>query len=372
MPEVDELDPLGKDLAEERPVVLRSVGNLDQFKVRALAQYRLDLRSHHRLQRRLLLLGHARHAQRRRAALPSASHSDTDAQLASRYPPPSLPFIGAITPSSDTAIVHAASGMSSVASRTCASNCGRSSSQRADSALGNRSSKLFEGAMLPNASNTASASRGTRCAHSIAPLARRMRRPVPLDDAYPALQRRHRPLARSCPIQRSHRRHRAHRTQIGLLAPVHPAMLVPVDEHMRQVHVLALQRLARRRAFGVREQRVQLLLQRLEAKLARRLVALQQRLDAMRKCFEHGPDIGVGYQLVQVIRTRLRQAGEHASWTTLRRILEGQQRITATFHRADGRTLHVRKATRTEPPQQAIYDALGIHSAPGGIRKTVV
>ena len=80
----------------------------------------------------------------------------------------------------------------------------------------------------------------------------------------------------------------------------------------------------------------------------------------------------IAYQLVQVIRTRLRQAGENASWTTLRRILEGQQRITATFRRADGRTLHVRKATRAEPPQQAIYDALGIGSAPGGISKTVV
>ena len=80
----------------------------------------------------------------------------------------------------------------------------------------------------------------------------------------------------------------------------------------------------------------------------------------------------IAYQLVQVIRTRLRQGGENASWTTLRRILEGQQRVTATFRRTDGRTLHVRKATRAEPPQQAIYDALGIDSAPGGIRKTLV
>ena len=60
-------------------------------------------------------------------------------------------------------------GTSSVASRTCASNRGRSFSQRADSALGNRSSELFEGAMLPNAPNTASASRGTRCAVNIVP-----------------------------------------------------------------------------------------------------------------------------------------------------------------------------------------------------------
>ena len=60
------------------------------------------------------------------------------------------------------------------------------------------------------------------------------------------------------------------------------------------------------------------------------------------------------------------------SGTTLRRILEGQQRITTTFQRADGATLHVRKATRAEPSQHANYDALGIDSAPGGIRKTVV
>jgi len=43
-----------------------------------------------------------------------------------------------------------------------------------------------------------------------------------------------------------------------------------------------------------------------------------------------------------------------------------------TFRRADGRTLHVRKATRAEPPQQAIYDALSIGSTPGGTRKTLV
>ena len=72
----------------------------------------------------------------------------------------------------------------------------------------------------------------------------------------------------------------------------------------------------------------------------------------------------LAYQLVQVIRTRLRAGGENASWTTLRRILEGQQRVTATFARTDVPTVHVRKATRAEVPQQALYDALGINSAP--------
>jgi len=80
----------------------------------------------------------------------------------------------------------------------------------------------------------------------------------------------------------------------------------------------------------------------------------------------------LAYQLVQVTRLRLRAQGITESWTTLRRVLEGQQRITATFRRADGRTLHVRKATRAEPAQQTIYDALGIDPAPGGIQKTII
>ncbi len=80
----------------------------------------------------------------------------------------------------------------------------------------------------------------------------------------------------------------------------------------------------------------------------------------------------VAYQAVQVIRRRLAAAGERASWTTLRGILAGQQRVTATFRRADGRTLHVRTATVAEPAQKAIYDALGIDPDPGGTRRTVV
>ena len=62
--------------------------------------------------------------------------------------------------------------------------------------------------------------------------------------------------------------------------------------------------------------------------------------------------------------------GEHASWTTLRRI-EGHA-VTATFRRPDGRTLHVRTATQAEPEQRAIYDALGVDPQPGGVRKTTI
>ena len=84
----------------------------------------------------------------------------------------------------------------------------------------------------------------------------------------------------------------------------------------------------------------------------------------------------IAYQLVQVIRKRLAENGSRgcgsASWTTLRRILGGRQRVTATLKRADGRTVHVRKATRPELKQQAILDALGIGSSAGGTRKTIV
>ena len=73
---------------------------------------------------------------------------------------------------------------------------------------------------------------------------------------------------------------------------------------------------------------------------------------------------------------RLAERGEgpiqSAGWTTLKRILGGRQRVTATFKRADGRTVHVRKATRAEPKQQPILDALGITSSAGGTQKAVV
>ena len=80
----------------------------------------------------------------------------------------------------------------------------------------------------------------------------------------------------------------------------------------------------------------------------------------------------ITYQLVQVIRRRLRQHGQSESWTLLRRILNGQQRITATFRRADDRALHVRKATVAETAQREIYQTLGISETPGGTQKTII
>ena len=80
----------------------------------------------------------------------------------------------------------------------------------------------------------------------------------------------------------------------------------------------------------------------------------------------------LAYQLVQVIRRRLGEQGQRASWHTVRSVLAGQQRITARFRRADGHTLHVRKPTQAEPQQREIYDALGVDPAPGGVTTMVV
>ncbi|MCU0691041.1 MAG: transposase [Polyangiaceae bacterium] len=77
-------------------------------------------------------------------------------------------------------------------------------------------------------------------------------------------------------------------------------------------------------------------------------------------------------QFVQVIRRRLQAHGITERWSTLRAILAGQGRVTATFRRPDGSTLHVRKATQPEPAQLAIIRALGSDPTPGGVQNMIV
>ncbi len=80
----------------------------------------------------------------------------------------------------------------------------------------------------------------------------------------------------------------------------------------------------------------------------------------------------LAYQAVQVLRTRLKQAGCHDSWTTQRQALAPLQRTTTSFSRKDGRTLHVRKTALADDQQAVIYHAMGIPAPPRNIRKTVV
>jgi hypothetical protein len=79
----------------------------------------------------------------------------------------------------------------------------------------------------------------------------------------------------------------------------------------------------------------------------------------------------LAYQFVQIIRRRLQARGITDRWSTLRAILAGQCRVTATFRRPDGHAPHVRKATQPEPAQLAIIRALGSDPTRGGVHKMI-
>jgi transposase len=79
----------------------------------------------------------------------------------------------------------------------------------------------------------------------------------------------------------------------------------------------------------------------------------------------------LAYQCVQVVRAKLKAAGINDSWARLRETLSVQRRVTASLRRKDGRTVHVRKCTQAEPSLMAIYKALAINPAPGGIKKLI-
>lgn len=77
----------------------------------------------------------------------------------------------------------------------------------------------------------------------------------------------------------------------------------------------------------------------------------------------------LAYQAVQVIRRKLKECGINESWTTLREKLNQQCRITATFKQRDGKTLHVRQASRPEEELGEIYKKLGLSTDPGGLQR---
>ena len=80
----------------------------------------------------------------------------------------------------------------------------------------------------------------------------------------------------------------------------------------------------------------------------------------------------LAYQAVQVIRRKLKEQGINESWTTLREKLSQQCRITATFKQRDGRTLHVRQASRPEEELAEIYKKLKLAPDPGGLKKVKI
>jgi hypothetical protein len=62
----------------------------------------------------------------------------------------------------------------------------------------------------------------------------------------------------------------------------------------------------------------------------------------------------------------------HSSWSSLRKILSTQSRVTVSMQCKNGSTVHVRKSTRPEPNQQEKYSALGVKNHPGQAIKTTI
>lgn len=80
----------------------------------------------------------------------------------------------------------------------------------------------------------------------------------------------------------------------------------------------------------------------------------------------------LAYHLVHTIRFKLKQAGIHSSWSSIREVLSSQCRITVSMLCKNGSTVHVRKSSRPEPSQQELFTALGLKSHPGQTVKTTV
>jgi transposase len=80
----------------------------------------------------------------------------------------------------------------------------------------------------------------------------------------------------------------------------------------------------------------------------------------------------LAYHFVHTLRLQLKAQGIDDAWDTLRETLGGQQRITTTLQRRDGRAVHVRKATRPEPHQQKIVEILNLPANPGGTYRTLI
>ena len=80
----------------------------------------------------------------------------------------------------------------------------------------------------------------------------------------------------------------------------------------------------------------------------------------------------LAYHLVHTIRFRLKREKIHSSWSSIRKLLSSQSRVTVSMQCKSGNTVHVRKSTRPELKQQEIYSALGIKSHPGKTIKTTI
>ncbi len=80
----------------------------------------------------------------------------------------------------------------------------------------------------------------------------------------------------------------------------------------------------------------------------------------------------LAYHLVHTIRYQLKQSDINTSWSDLRTILAGQNRVTVSMQCKNRDFIHVRKSTRPEPEQQKIYSVLKLDMHPGKTIKKII
>ena len=80
----------------------------------------------------------------------------------------------------------------------------------------------------------------------------------------------------------------------------------------------------------------------------------------------------LAYHLLHTIRFKLRQRAVRFCWTTIRKQLSTQVRVTTTMKREDGKMIRIRKSSKPEPSQKVIYDALDLSYQPGKVVKAIL
>ncbi len=80
----------------------------------------------------------------------------------------------------------------------------------------------------------------------------------------------------------------------------------------------------------------------------------------------------LAYHFVHMLRLQLKAQGIDDRWETLRQTMATQRRVTVTLQRRDGRTVHVRKATRPEPLHHKLNEILDLAPNPSGTHRVVI
>ena len=80
----------------------------------------------------------------------------------------------------------------------------------------------------------------------------------------------------------------------------------------------------------------------------------------------------IAYHILQSILHQLSKKGINIKWTTLRRGMQNQARVTTAVHLENGKLLRVRSTTYSETFHKEIYEALSLSSRPGKTIKRII